>query len=128
MTEPMGDIDISLRALAAAHPDDVARGLFPGADVRFVGWRPTNLALMERRADEVQELLIDGARVLSHTEWELAWSWEMAARMYEYHCTLVLAQLQRIAALRKAAQQPRGADDPAARRWSRCSRWRASWC
>jgi hypothetical protein len=96
----MGDVDISLRSMASAMPEDLSSALFPGAKVEVKGWRESQLTRMERRVDDLLELVVEGAPLLQHVEWQLEWESDLPERAYTYQSLTVLAQLQEIAARR----------------------------
>lgn len=99
----MGDVDISLRSIASTMPEDLSGALFPGARVEVRGCRESQLTQIERRVDELLELLVDGVLVLLHVGWQLAWARDVLERAYTYQTMTVLTQLQRIAVQREAA-------------------------
>jgi hypothetical protein len=105
----MGDIDISLRSIASSMPEDLSGALFPGAKVEVKGWRESQLTRMERRVDDLLELVVDGAPLLQHVEWQLEWEGDLPRRAYTYQSLTVLAQLQQIDARRAEAAAQRAA-------------------
>ena len=107
----MGDVDISLRSIASAMPEDLSGALFPGAKVEVKGWRESQLTRMERRVDDLLELVVDGEPLLQHVEWQLEWEGDLLERAYAYQSMTVLAQLQEIAARRAEATARRAAGE-----------------
>lgn len=107
----MGDVDISLRSVASAMPEDVSGALFPGAKVEIKGWRESQLTQMERRVDDLLELVVDGEPLLQHVEWQLEWEGDLPERAYTYQSVTVLSQLQQIAKRRAEATARRAAGE-----------------
>ena len=107
----MGDLDISLRSVAALMPEDLAAAAFPGAHVAVRGWRESQVTTMERRMDELLDVVVDGTPVLAHFEWMERWTQDIPTRMYEYHTITMLGQLQQIAARRAEALAKRPPGD-----------------
>ena len=107
----MGDVDISLRSIASSMPEDLSAALFPGARVEIKGWRESQLTQLERRLDDLLELVIDDAPLLQHFEWQLAWEADIPERVYAYQSMVVLAQLQQLAVRRAEAAARRAAGE-----------------
>jgi hypothetical protein len=106
----MGELDISLRAVASTMPEDLAAVSFPDARIEVRGWRESQLTTMERRMDDLLELVVDDAPVFAHYEWMERWEPDTPERLYEYQALAVCAQLQQIAARRaeRVAQRAPG--------------------
>ncbi len=89
----VGDLDITLRHVAQAMPEDFARGVLgPNIRVEVDGWQETQMAALERRLDRVLAVRVDGWRRWLHVEWQWEWTPDLPYRVFEYQALLAMAQ------------------------------------